>query len=49
MRRAHVDLGFGFGVDPVILNPVAGKFEAMNATPIGNGQLYPPIGRHRAD
>jgi hypothetical protein len=46
MRRPHVDLGFGFSVYPVIVNPVARKFEGMNATPIGNAQLHPPIGRH---
>jgi hypothetical protein len=37
MRWAHVNPGFGFGVDPVILYPVARKLERMNAVLIDNG------------
>jgi hypothetical protein len=45
----NVDSGFGLGVYPVVFNPVAGKVERMNTILVGNGQVNPPVVRHRAD
>jgi hypothetical protein len=46
MRWVHVDLCFGFCMDPTIFNPAARKDESMRTVLIENSQVQLPVGRH---
>jgi hypothetical protein len=46
MRWAHVDLGFGFRVYPIIFNAAARKFERMSTILVDNSQMHALVSRH---
>jgi len=49
MRRIHVNLNFGFCVNPTIFNPATRKGERMAAILIDNSQMQPTVRRYGID
>lgn len=41
--RAHVNLDFAFGMNPMIFNPIAGKDQFVEAVEVSHRQADPPV------
>ena len=46
MCRVHLDPDLGFGVNPIIFNPIAREFERVKTIDINNGEAHRPVGRN---